>query len=440
MSNRKVAARKVALTDRSLRALKPAPAGKRSTIWDALMPGLVVRVTDRGKRTFVVVHRLPGQYSPTWTTLGEYPVLTLGEAREKARQALAAIAAGKRPKEEEEARRKAEQEEARRQQVKTFAAVAELFIEKHVPTLRTARATEALIRRELIPVLGDRPVGEIRRRDVIELIEAIVARGVPQKGRCRPKSGGRYAARHAFAALSKLLNWAVSRDVEGLDVNPVSGIKLADLLGGVEARDRVLNDREVRAIWHAALGMGYPFGPLLQMLLLTAQRLAEIAEARWSEVDLDAATLTIPAERMKNKAAHVVSLCPAALEILSNLPRFAAGDFVFTTTGGRRPVSGFSKMAARVRRVAGIGAHWQMHDLRRTVRTRLAEEGVPVFIAELVIAHQQSGVHAVYDLHKYDKEKREALLGWEAELLAIVAPEPEPGTDNVVMLPARARA
>lgn len=420
-------ARKVALTDKSLKALKPAPIGKRTVIWDAMMPGLVVRVTDKGRRSFAVVHRLPGAYSPTWTTLGEYPVLTLAEAREQARQALATIAAGKLPKAEAEARRAAEREEARRQSAKTFAAVAELFIAKHVPTLRTARAVEAMIRRELIPVLGEKPIGEVRRRDIIELIEAIVARGDRQKGRMRPKSGGRYAARHAFAALSKLFNWAVSRDIEGLDANPVSGIKLGDLLGGVESRDRVLNDREVRAVWHAAEGMGYPFGPLIQLLLLTGQRLAEIAEAQWSEIDLAAAILAVPAERMKSKAAHVVPLTPAAVAILTNLPRFTAGDFIFTTTSGRRPVSGFSKMTARARSAAGIAAHWQPHDLRRTVRTRLAEEGVPVFIAELVIAHTQSGVHAVYDLHKYDREKREALEGWEAELRAIVdAPEPVP--------------
>jgi integrase len=431
------AARKIALTDKSLKALKPDPAGKRLTVWDALMPGLCVLVTAQGRRGFFVVHRMPGAYSPTWAKLGDYPVMTLAEAREKARQALATIAAGKLPKEEERARRQAEREEARQQQAKTFAAVAELFIAKHVPTLRTARATEALIRRELIPVLGERPIGEIRRRDVIDLIEAIVSRGTRQKDRRRPRSGGRYAARHAFAALSKLFNWAVSRDVEGLDANPVSGIKLADLLGSVESRDRVLNDREIRAVWHAAEGLGYPFGPLLQLLLLTGQRLNEIAAARWSEIDLAAATLTLPAERMNNKAAHIVPLTPAALAILEKLPRFIGGDYVFTTTSGRRPVSGFSKMAARARATAGIGTHWQIHDLRRTVRTRLAEEGVPVFIAELVIAHAQSGVHAVYDSHKHDKEKREALAAWESWLRAIIdAPEPVP---NVLPM-RRARA
>ncbi|MGH7088385.1 MAG: tyrosine-type recombinase/integrase [Stellaceae bacterium] len=421
------AVRKIALTDKSMKAMKPEPTGKRRTVWDAMMPGLCVLVTGNGRRGFYVVHRLPGAYSPTWVKIGEYPVMSLAEAREKARQTLGAIAAGKRPKEEEAAQRRAEREEARQQQAKTFGAVAELFVSKHVPTLRTARTTEALIRRELIPVLDGKPIGEVRRRDVIELIEAIVARGDRQQGRLRPKSGGRYAARHAFAALSKLFNWAVSRDIEGLDANPVAGIKLADLLGSVESRDRVLNDREIRAIWRAAEGLNYPFGPLVQMLLLTGQRLSEIAEARWSEIDLDAATLTVPAERMKNKTAHVVPLTPAAVAILTSLPRFVAGDFVFTTTSGRRPVSGFSKMAERVRKAAGIGVHWQVHDLRRTVRTRLAEEGVSVFIAELVIAHVQSGVHAVYDLHKYDREKRAALAGWEAELRAIVdAPAPVP--------------
>ena len=346
------AARKIAMTDRTLKALKAAPAGKRATVWDAIMPGLAVRVTDKGKRSFVVVRRLPGAAQPTWATIGEYPLLTLAEAREKARQALGALAGGEHPKAQEAARRRAEQEAARRDRARAFGSIAELFIANHVSRTRTARAVEALIRRELIPALGEMPIGEIRRRDIIELIEAVVARGVPQKGRRRPKSGGRYAARHAFAALSKLFNLAVSQDIEGLDANPVAGIKVADLLGAVEARDRMLNDDEMRAVWEAAGKMGYPFGPLLRMLVLTGQRLAEIAEARWSEIDLAAATLTLPAERMKGKVTHVVPLTRAVVAFFEALPRFAGGDYVLPTTAGRRPVSGFSKAAEKARKLA----------------------------------------------------------------------------------------
>ena len=115
-------------------------------------------------------------------------------------------------------------------------------------------------------------------------------------------------------------------------------------------------------------------------------------------------------------------------------------DFIFTTTAGRSPVSGFSRAEGRARALAGI-PHWQIHDLRRTCRTGLSTTGALPFFAELVIGHAQSGVHGVYDLHKYDAEKREALERWEARLLSIVAPEPEPEpAANVVELKQRARA
>ena len=127
------------------------------------------------------------------------------------------------------------------------------------------------------------------------------------------------------------------------------------------------------------------------------------------------------------------------------MPRFAAGDYIFSTTAGRRPIGAFSQAKARLdQALAGEVAPWRAHDLRRTMRTGLSSLGTLVFIAELVIGHTQSGVHAVYDLHRYDAEKRAALEAWEARLLSIVAPEsgPEPALppDNVVPLPARAGA
>jgi integrase len=188
----------------------------------------------------------------------------------------------------------------------------------------------------------------------------------------------------------------------------------------------VLSDEELRAVWNAAAQTPYPYGPLVQMLILTGQRRDEIAAAQWSEVDLDQGLLTIGPERMKAKAGHAVPLVPSAVELLSALPRWAAGDYVFSGQTGARPFSGFSKAKARLDRATGDIGPYTLHDLRRTVRTRLAELGVTPFIGEMVIGHTQKGVHAVYDLHRYDPEKREALLRWETRLFAIVA-DPEPG-------------
>jgi len=177
-------------------------------------------------------------------------------------------------------------------------------------------------------------------------------------------------------------------------------------------------------VWAAAGATDLRFGPLGRLLVLTGSRLREWAEARWDEVDTDAATLTVSTSRMKMKFAHVIPLCPAALEIVQNLPRFAGGDYLFTTTG-QRPISGFSKFRKKFDgTLNGAVASFTIHDLRRTTRTNLAAAGVSPFIAELVIGHVQKGVHATYDKFRYNDEKRAALERWATRLLSIVAPEP----------------
>jgi integrase len=444
------AARKIALTDRSLKALRPAPGGQRAVVWDALLPGMAVRVSGKGKRVFYAVKRRAGQTQPSWVLLGSYPVTTLAEARQKAREALLALGEGQHPTARTEARGREEEEAERRRRAGSFGAVAEDFSSRleggritkvrGEGPLRNPGTLAAIIRRELVPVWKDRQIANITRRDVIALIEAILDRGGASPGPgTRRRDGGPYAARHALAAARRLFDWAVGRDI--LAASPCERVKSAELHGAPAQRKRVLTDEEVQRVWAAAGSTPYPYGSLVQILMLTGQRRREIASARWSEIDLDRTLLEIPAERMKADAGHVVPLTAKAVEILAGLPRFAAGDFVFAGQTGAKPFSGFSKAKARLdrklvelvkagERVQPI-APYTLHDLRRTVRTRLAELGVTPFVGELVIGHAQKGVHAVYDLHTYDAEKREALLKWEAKLLSIVAPEPA--------MPARAR-
>jgi integrase len=438
------AARKVALTDRSLKALRPAPDGRRGTVWDALMPGMAVLVSGKGKRSFYAVKRRAGAASPTWVLLGAYPVTTLAEARAKARETLTALAEGHDPASLAEGRREAE----RRRRATTFGAVAEDFSSRldrgQVPKargtgpLRDPATLAAVIRRELIPVLGEKPIAEVSRLDVIKLIEAILDRGGdrPAPG-TRRRDGGPYAARHALSAARRLFAWVVDRDL--LTASPCERVKAAATHGAPEARTRVLTDEELRAVWRAASKTPYPYGPLVKMLLLTGQRRDEVGGARWPEVDQQRALLTIGAERMKANVGHVVPLTPKVIEILEGLPRFAAGDFVFSGQTGAKPFSGFSKAKKRLDKECPGIAPYTLHDLRRTVRTRLSGLGVTPVVAEQVLAHTQTGIHKVYDLHLYSDEMRAALLKWEAKLLAIVAPEPEPES-KVVPMTARARA
>jgi integrase len=389
-------------------------------------------VTDQGRRSFVVVRRALGAASPTWTVLGQYPSLNLADARKAAREVLAELAQGKDMRTVKEEKRRAAAQAVK----ETFSVVAEQFLKRHASGLRSARMIESVVRQVLIPVWGDRPVTGIARRDVVELVENIIDRGGPSPGRgSRRKSGGPYAARHALSVARSLFNWAI--ETGRMDTSPCDRLKAAKLHGAPKRRDRVLSDDELRGVWQAALATSYPYGALVRLLLLTGQRRNELASATWDEIDLDKGLLTIGAERMKTGVGHAVPLTPTAVEILRSLPRFVAGDYVFSGRTGSKPLSGFSKSKKRLDARIGVIAPYSLHDIRRTVRTRLSEIGVLPFVGELVIGHTQKGIHQIYDLHTYDAEKRAALEKWEAKLRAIVAPEPP--TDKVVSLAARKR-
>jgi integrase len=413
---------KTLITDRTLRGLKRAPAGKRTVIWDTAVPGLCVRVTDKGAASFNVMRRVKGQTAPVRRMLGvawtvpfpasvalPYPLAT---AREDARTMLLDMSRGIDPKTKAVA--KIREDQAR--QANNFAAVAETFIQKHVRGLKSGHEVEATIRRELIDKWESKPIAEISRRDIAELIESVA-------------NDRKYQAFKIFAYANKLFGWAVARHI--IETSPCAGIKISDLAGRKEPRQRVLNDVEIRALWKATEGLSYPAAPFVRLLLLTGQRLREVAEAQWQEFDLEKALWTIPPERMKGGAAHEVPLARTTVEILGKLPRWT-GPFVFSTTGGERPISGFSKLKLKIdAAIAEPIAPWRFHDLRRTMRTGLGALPIPSNVCELCIAHAQPGLHQVYDRHSYRDEKQRAFELWAARVAEIVEPG---GPDNVVRL------
>jgi integrase len=426
------AVRKIALTDRSMKALRADPGGKRLVVWDALMPGMAVRVSALGKRSFYVVKRRMGDAQPTWHLLGAYPVMSLSKARAAAREALGALIAGEHPKRLAEEKRRAAEVSAREKVVNTFASVAEAFIRHYLRRLkpRTARIYEAYIRREMIPILGARPVVEIRRRDIIALVEGVAERS------------GKGSALNMLTVLRKLLGWALGRDLPGFEANPAASVRVADLLGASKARDRLLTDAEIAMIWRACPAAGASFATIYRLLLLLGLRLNEIAHARWEDLDLDAATLTVPPEHSKNGEAMLVPLPPLAVELFATVPRFS-GPYIFTTTAGARPVQHPSTAKARLDaalRAHGAGiAPFVVHDFRRCVRSGLGRLGVPAVVAEMCLGHRQPGIVGVYDRHSYFNEKRSALMRWQAHLLGIIDPLAGDG-EKVVALPVRVPA
>jgi integrase len=399
-------------------------------LWDATLPSFGVRVTDKGHASFIVMRRLNGKLIRDVLgsfSVGSYPRTggPLAQARQAARESIALLQQGVAPKRLRQERAL----EAQRHERDSFAAVAEEFIARHVAKLKSSLEVKSAIRRELVGRWGSRPLADITRRDVVAMLEEFVASGRP------------YMARHLLAYTRKLFNWAIARDLYGLEASPCDRIKAAGVIGAAEPRQRILADGELRALWQVTgADFGYPFGPFVRMLLITGQRLREVAKMQWPEIDLEKELWTIPSERMKGGVAHEVPLSEAASELLGSLPRFSGkgtGSFVFTTTSGSRPVSGFSKVKDRIDAImaTNVGAAlpgWRFHDLRRTMRTHLGGLPIPSDVAEMVIAHRQAGMRAVYDLHGYRDEKRRALELWAGRLMLIV--EPRPG-GNVVSLP-----
>jgi integrase len=398
---------KLGLTNLYLASLPAAPPGKRQIIWDGVQPNFGIRTTEHGVKSFVVAKRPEGSAKLTMVVLGKYTGrpggLSLAEARRKAQEVLATLATGVTPAQA----RVQEQAAQEAQQRRLFATVAEAYIAEYLPRLRSSRSVEARIRNKLLSRWSDRPIAEIGRRDVVQMVKEISAADGPE------------AARSALRAASGLFSWVADQACYGLDLNPCAG-RWNKVLQEAQPQHRALSDAELLQVWRAAEQLGYPFSAVYKLLILTGQRRGEITNLRWCEINLDTAELTIPVARMKNKKAHTLPLAPMALGLLQSLPRWSAEDFCFSTTGGRSPVAGFHRVKQRIGAVANI-APWRTHDLRHSMRSGLSRVGVRPVVAEMCLGHLQKGIASVYDHHDFAAEMRDALQRWEGHVAGLLA-------------------
>jgi integrase len=370
-----------ALTAKALETLKPQ--AKRYEVHDLHCPGLSVRISVHGLKTFTVKFRYGIRQKRM--KLGVYPRISLATAREKAIDVLRQVDEGIDPT------------KRRRSSDMKVEAICREFIRLHAqPRNKSWREAERVLEREFISTFGQRDIRDIKRWDVLEILDAAVGRGAT------------YQANRIHSNIRKLFRWCIERGI--VETSPIVGLKspTKEL-----SRDRVLDDDEIVRLLRSCRNDVYPFRQFVPMLLATAQRRGELAEMRWSEIDLDDKIWVIPADRSKNGKPHVVPLSAYALEILSEVPRFLDCDFVFTTTH-KSPVSGFSKMLRRLSEGSQT-TDWRLHDLRRTAASGMARAGVSPHVVEKVLNHISgtiSGVAAVYNRYGYDAEKREALEGW----------------------------
>ncbi|MWV11149.1 integrase arm-type DNA-binding domain-containing protein [Pseudomonas sp. R-28-1W-6] len=377
-----------------------APEKGRKDIYDAEVPGLVLRISSTGVKSWSFTYRVKGQ--PRRLTLGAHPGVSLKLARDRAREARAAIQRGEDPVED---RKEAERE----RQLNGFTSCAREFVERYAkPRQRTWKETQRILEKLAIPVWGDKPVKEIRRRDVVELLDNVAVKTPHQANRLR-------------AYLSRLFKWLIEREV--VEVSPIIGV--APRIKPV-ARSRILSDAELVALWKATGRLGGVFGAATRFLMTTGVRRNEASFLRWDE--LDGTWAAMPASRMKGGRDFRAALSPAALAILDGMPRFAGCPYVFTTNG-RTPISGWGKAKVRLDEYMSteLGesvGDWRLHDLRRTLASGLAGLGTRSEVIKRVLGHaaSSSDVTAVhYVWHGYDAEALAAVQAWGDHINELVS-------------------
>jgi integrase len=402
------------LTDLFVERVGP-PAKGRVEYFDASFPGLALRITDKGAKSWSVFYRLNGRLRRF--TIGSYPAIKPAEARRAAQSALDTVRGGSDPIEEKRARRE--------QQNDTFASVLEDYLERQAkPNTRRSTYLEMkrAIERDALAKWQKRPIGSITKRDVIDLVDEIIARGA------------RVQANRTLARLKTFFKWAAAK--QRIAASPIADMELPT---EEQTRDRVLSDDELRWLWTACSEIGWPFGPLVQLLVLTAQRRDEVAGMARAEIVFADETWTIPRERTKNGIAHEVQLCGTAMAILESLPHIGGAGLIFTTTG-ETPVSGFSRAKRRLddavlaAKRSELGkqkddaiADWTLHDLRRTAATGMARLKILPHVVDRILNHTSGtirGVAKIYNRFAYLDERRAALEAWGRYVDNLIIPAP----------------
>jgi integrase len=440
------------LTDFAIKAIKPDPT-KRQEIPAGL--GLYLIVQPSGSKGWALRYRRPHDGRPQKATLGS---LFEGDVKDAPKPVLGglltlagarALAAAEMQKIKETghdpaaAKRKA-QEEHDRKQANTFRNVATRYmmleagmkldddgnpIKFDRNKLRTGPERWQMLERSILPTLGSMPVSDIRKSDVIKMLDKLATGDLKDQHK-RPIRGGEVAADRALAVVRKIFRWHATRsdDFRSPIVPGLNRVKASD-----QARARVLTDDELKTIWKTASGLQGPFPAFVLFSLLTGARRGEVAGMRWSEIDA-AGDWELPAERNKVKVPLLRSLSKAARDLLATRPRINGQEFVFSSDGRGR-IRGFGKLKEKFD--AALFVEWKklhpeakefppyvIHDFRRSARTWMSKAGVSSDHAERVLGHVIGGVRGVYDRHAYYDEKKLALekLAWQVAV--IVDPPP----------------
>jgi integrase len=397
------------LTDKFCAAAKPLRGG-RTDYFDETVSGLALRVTAHGHRSWSFCFTSPRDGKWARATIGTYPATSLAAARGKAMEARGHVEAGNDPRLVLAGQATAGM---------NVAALVDAYLaDPERAALRSKPEIERRLRRNVVPTIGEVKLAELRRRDVRNVTDAMLRRGV------------KVEATRVFEDVRGMVRWAVQN--EYLDANPLDGMtKPAE----ATSSNRVLSEEEIRALWRGlpeALAKSVQCQRIIKLCLVTGQRVGEVAGMTRAELDLKASEWRLPATRTKNAHGHVVPLSDLAVEIIKEAaadagrgqPIFPCGNGSLSPVAVARTILRANKIT-KERPLGRFGmAPWSAHDLRRTALTEMARLGVAPIVLGHVANHRtttRAGVTlAVYSQYRYDKEKRAALDLWAERLTAIV--------------------
>ena len=368
--------------------------------------GLYFRVLAGGSKRWVMLYRINGRRRNP--VIANFPETRLSEARDLATDWWSQIKKGIDPKAVED------QNRAARLEMPSVSDFADTYIERYAKHYKKSWPEDRrILDRYVLPSIGPIPMNEVKRRDIVRALDVI------------RDQGKHVQANRALAVIGKMFNFAIERDE--IDASPVSGIRAMK----EQPRDRIFTDAEIRRFWEGT-GPESSMNPAtrlaLRLLMLTGQRSGEVCGLRRSEIDLEKRLWALPAERTKNKMKHTVPLSPQAVEVIEEAMASSWSDeYVFPAARGygHLAASGLSQV---IKRVFESEDRPTVHDIRRTVGTRLSESNSRL-IVDKVLNHADRSVGGIYDRYTYDKEKRTALEGWARRLDRIVTGDNE---SNVV--------
>ncbi|WP_321326978.1 integrase arm-type DNA-binding domain-containing protein [uncultured Parasphingorhabdus sp.] len=431
-------AKRDTITDKAIAKLKAEP-GKRLEWADTVVPQLRLRVSQKGAKHWSVVYRVSGageggkKGKMRRMSLGDYPRVTIAKARDGARDALDQAEKGIDPAHQRQVDAVARNE-------RTFEIIAERFVEEYAKEEQKEwKSTKAYLDNYVVPHWRGRQVEEIKRSDVNALLVKVRAQGIKrareraEKAK-KPRTEERYAlsglsaAREVRKRLRTLFNWAGEEDLVIFNPAAVMPSKKKKKSLAYTSRKRALSLEELRRVWDAAEEIGYRYGRVIQLLILTGQRRSEIAKLNTDWLNRDKWTVTVPPLHYKTNIEHTYPLSAPAIAIIEALPSYQALPkkldktyYLFPTNNGDRPINGFSKGRDQLHaKIAELGEkeglppldEWQVRDIRRSVKTEMSRLGVPHLHSEQVLGHVLPGIESVYDVHDYLGEKRAALDLW----------------------------